>query len=843
LAWPVVILAALLAGGAGYFAEQRLALDVGIDKMLSPELAFRQNEIAVGDAFPQTRNTLTIVVESENAETADEAAASLAARLAAIPAHFRAVHYPDGDPFFRRNGLLYLNTAKLEEMSSRLVRAQPLLSSLAADPTLRGLTDILRRAVDEADERAAAAIGPALNRMAATVRSLEEGRDARLSWQSLLEDGSPDDETTTRKIVLAQPAPSLDKLAPAAAAVDAIYDSAASLGLDEAAGVDVRVTGEAVMQQEELQALQSGLGLTGLLSLGLVILLLVFGLQSLRLVGAALFTLAVGLSWTAAFAAAVYGAVGTVSIAFVVLVAALSINFSIHFALRYREALAANAHHDALKQAGAEAGMPLALSAAAAAIGFLSFLPTDYRGIAELGAISAFGVAVTLFLNLTLLPALLAIMPMRVARATRWTAASRRTWYQTLVRRYALSIAVLAGVLGIVAATIAPYAWFDDDPLNLRDPTAPAVQTQLELLDDVRAKPYAAEAIAPSASAAAQLAQQFKKLPQVQDAVTVNDLIPPSQDEKRAVVGEMAQSLSPFLSMPRSLTALSDMERSAVFDELRALLTRAQGGLAANARTLATVLDRMPRSPESLSELQRALLGGFPPFREHLAALLAPQKVTLELLPESLRSRSLSADGRALVTIHPRHDLRDPAARQEFVDAIRSVSADVTGPPVRFAEIGNIVVTAFNQAMVTACLLIVLLLFAVLRRPLDVALTLAPLALAMLLTIAFTVLLKIPLNLINIVVLPLTLGLGVAFAIQIVMRQRSDGNGGFMETSTPRAVAFSALATIGAFGTFTLSDHPGLASMGVLLTLAIGLTMACTLLLLPALLELASRRR
>jgi predicted RND superfamily exporter protein len=145
--------------------------------------------------------------------------------------------------------------------------------------------------------------------------------------------------------------------------------------------------------------------------------------------------------------------------------------------------------------------------------------------------------------------------------------------------------------------------------------------------------------------------------------------------------------------------------------------------------------------------------------------------------------------------------------------------------------------------MVTACLLIVLLLFAVLRRPLDVALTLAPLALAMLLTIAFTVLLKIPLNLINIVVLPLTLSLGVAFAIQIVMRQRSDGKGGFMETSTPRAVAFSALATIGAFGTFALSDHPGLASMGVLLTLAIGLTMACTLLLLPALLELASRRQ
>jgi predicted RND superfamily exporter protein len=264
--------------------------------------------------------------------------------------------------------------------------------------------------------------------------------------------------------------------------------------------------------------------------------------------------------------------------------------------------------------------------------------------------------------------------------------------------------------------------------------------------------------------------------------------------------------------------------------------------MAAHARTLATVLDRMPRTRESLSELQRALLGRFPRFRERLAAQLAPQKVSLGILPDELRSRRLAPDGRALVTVHPKQDLRDPAARRKFVNAVRSVAMDITGPPVRSVETGETIVGAFHQAALTAGGLIVLLLFAALRRVLDVALVLAPLVLSAVMTVAFTVLLKIPFNLANIAVLPLALGLGIAYAIQVVMRYRSNGSGGFMETSTPRAVAFSAITTIGSFGALTLSDYPGIAGMGVLLMLSIGFAMACALFVLPALLELASHR-
>ena len=52
-------------------------------------------------------------------------------------------------------------------------------------------------------------------------------------------------------------------------------------------------------------------------------------------------------------------------------------------------------------------GIPLTLAAGAAAAGFLSFTPTAYSGLAQLGIIAGFGMVVAYVSSLTLLPALI----------------------------------------------------------------------------------------------------------------------------------------------------------------------------------------------------------------------------------------------------------------------------------------------------------------------------------------------------------------------------------------------------------------------------------------------------
>ena len=59
-----------------------------------------------------------------------------------------------------------------------------------------------------------------------------------------------------------------------------------------------------------------------------------------------------------------------------------------------------------------------------------------------------------------------------------------------------------------------------------------------------------------------------------------------------------------------------------------------------------------------------------------------------------------------------------------------------------------------------------------------------------------------------------------------------------LQTTTARAVFYSAFTTIVSFGTLAFSSHRGVATLGVMLTIGMFFTMACNLIVLPALLEL-----
>ncbi|MEE2760122.1 MAG: hypothetical protein VYE18_01595, partial [Pseudomonadota bacterium] len=217
-------------------------------------------------------------------------------------------------------------------------------------------------------------------------------------------------------------------------------------------------------------------------------------------------------------------------------------------------------------------------------------------------------------------------------------------------------------------------------------------------------------------------------------------------------------------------------------------------------------------------------------------------------LPLPLKSRQVAADGRALVTVKPEGDMRDRKALDHFVAEVRTLAPGATGSPVTILEAGRVVIAAFIQAALLAFTGITILVFTLTKNPKEILLIFAPLLAAASLTMAVSVLAALPFNFANVIVLPLLFGLGIASAIHLVMREKSTGstsvdNGGAMATSTPRAVVFSALTTIGSFASVSLSGHPGTASMGVLLTIAITLTLISTLTVLPVLLKVFPLRQ
>src|SRR5699024_10831191 len=142
---------------------------------------------------------------------------------------------------------------------------------------------------------------------------------------------------------------------------------------------------------------------------------------------------------------------------------------------------------------------------------------------------------------------------------------------------------------------------------------------------------------------------------------------------------------------------------------------------------------------------------------------LQAQPVGLKALPPELRQRYVSADGLARIQVTSTLDLSQQRNMRRFVDAVRDVAPKATGLPVLLVEGGNAVVHAFVQSTITPGILIMLLLLAVLRHPLDAGLALSPLLLAGVLTVATMQWLDMSFNLANIIVLPLLIGLGVAY--------------------------------------------------------------------------------
>lgn len=66
--------------------------------------------------FPQYPNSIVVVVDGPNADLVDRAAEELTAAIGERPNLFDSVYDPQDMEFFRRNGLLYLDTDELSDL-------------------------------------------------------------------------------------------------------------------------------------------------------------------------------------------------------------------------------------------------------------------------------------------------------------------------------------------------------------------------------------------------------------------------------------------------------------------------------------------------------------------------------------------------------------------------------------------------------------------------------------------------------------------------------------------------------------------------------------------------------
>jgi hopanoid biosynthesis associated RND transporter like protein HpnN len=849
IARPVVtvIVALAIAFLSLVFTASHFEMTTDTAALISPDVDWRRHERAMDDAFPQLRDAMVVVVDGRTPELAEDAATRLAATFAADPKHFRAVRRPDGGDFLAREGLLFGSQAEVHDTLDALVKAQPLLGPLAADPSLVGVTQAISTMIDgvDAGQASLADLKAPMRALADATEGSLSGKPTYFSWQQLLATGGSKLAAPTRRLILVRPVLDYGSLMPGETASAAVHAAARTQQLDAAHGVTVRLTGDVPLSDEEFATLQDNIGLVAGVMLAAMLLTLWFATRSVKLVLAIILTIAIGLIITLAAGLLAVGRLNLISIAFIPLFVGLGVDFGVQICVRFNaERVDGATLAQGLERSAVALGLPLLLAAGAVFLGFGAFLPTAYVGIAELGVIAGIGMVIALGLSVTLLPALLMILrpaaPHRevgfaaMAPVDRWLERRRRAILWAFAGSMAVSIALL------------PWVSFDFNPLDLRDPESPAMRTLTDLTRDPDRTPNTIAVLAPNHATAVALAKRLSALPEVKQVVSLDSFVPRDQPPKLAAIGDAALLLDVAINPFDIAPTPDDRTRVAALRTIAAKLATAATTHPAGspeARALSRAFGHLATAtPSQRLAVETILARPLDIMLGQIRLMLQAAPVTLDTIPAEMARDWRTPDGRYRLEVFPAGNANDNQVMANFRAAVANVTPNLSGLPVATQAAAATIAGAFVQAGIIAFALVSLLLLIVLRNIKEVAFTLAPVILSIFLTLGTCVVIGQPINFANIIALPLLFGVGVAFHIYFVMAWR-DGATDLLQSSLARAVLFSALATGTAFGSLWLSHHPGTASMGKILMISLAWTLVCALIFEPALLGPARQRQ
>ncbi|SFM83110.1 MMPL family transporter [Nitrosomonas communis] len=846
----LIFLMLMLCVVSVYYAVHNLRIDTDTTKILSNKLPFLQDRERFLKAFPQDNEAILVVIDAPIPERTSEALNYLKNKFSQDTQNIQSIFIPGEGKFFERHGLLYLDLEKLHELVNTLAEAQPFIGTLADDNSLSSLFSIIERAITTTteDRKLPVDLNPLLEKISNAIQAVIKDENYHLSWQQLIF-GENEALLTTQRYMLLKPKLDFTAVQPSEVALNsirAIVETAKTQFPD----VRVRLTGEVVLENDELESIEQSTLMASSISLLLVCLLLLIGLKSVRLVLITFTLLVIGLALTAGFATLAVGHLNLISISFTVLYIGISDDFTVQILLRYRELQQQNlTQAQALAEAIRKIGPSITLCAITTSAGFFSFIPTAYVGVSELGVIAGGGIVIALIVSLIMLPALLILFPLNPAKVqAEQTIFPQWVYHFPIQHRIAIKWSAL--VLTLAGATLLTQVRFDFNPLNLRDPESESLSTFRELLETKNSSPLTLTTLANSKQEVLNTVQKLEALDSVESVVTIFSFLPNDQEEKLTIMQDLSLILGLYITSFPPLIEDS-LERNE--QALRNFLASIDRSLAANPskpraenlyrllgdlQRLMEVVEKLPLEEQAarLTQLQWNLLGTLNESMNRLLMGLQADIVTLSKLPGDLAERWLNPEGIYRNQIFPKKNLNDQENLKEFIADVRTVAPHATDLPVIYLESGNAVVSAFQEALIYALTTIFLAVLVIHRSLKDTVLILLPLLIMAIFIGASTVLLDIAFNFANIIVIPLLLGLGVNSGIYIMHRLHSMPNKeqDVLKTSTARGVILGNLTTLCSFVSMAFSPHLGLASMGLLLSIGLTLIILISLLVLPA---------
>jgi len=623
----------------------------------------------------------------------------------------------------------------------------------------------------------------------------------------------------------------------------------------EVPGVNVGITGETVLELDEMTQSQIDTLKASIVSIILVALIFIYQFNELWRPIKAVFALFIGLCYTLGFATLTFGQLNLLTITFLPMLIGLGIDFGIHLISRFEEELSkGTTPQNAIKIAMVNTGMGIFTGCLTTAAAFLAMGFTNFKGIQEMGVISGCGLILCLIPMITVLPALL-ITSKNITNNTTCFYRNNEHSLEKIWINHPYATLGIAACFTFIAFSQMLYLRFDYNLLKMQSKGLPAVQTEYKLINAGSNSIIFGVVLTDSLDQAKKLQKQLEALDSVASVKSMAIFYEGDQYQKAKIINDIR-------SLLRDINISSSIDSDVNLSELDRTLWSLQGYLGLSIEETAKEgLNDIKSQLESLRNAviklrQAILLGDKDLISKKLAAyqkaLILDIKHTFEALknqdssfpvqpediPPAIRNRFVGRTGKLLLQVYPKHDVWQRTNQAIFVSDIRSVDPNATGTPVQLYEYTNLLKNSYIEAAWYSLAIIVIVSLIHFRSLISVILALLPVSVGMIWLGFFMVILDIPFNLANIMVLPLSIGIGVTSGIHILNRFAEEKNPSILSKSTGKAVIASGLTTVAGFGSLMLGKHQGIFSLGFVTAVGTMTCMIAALTVLPAVLKI-----
>jgi hopanoid biosynthesis associated RND transporter like protein HpnN len=881
--WLVLAGTALSCGVCLWYTFLHLTYETQRNDLHGKEKAYYQRWQQYVKEFGDD-DDMVVVVQGKDRSRMIAALEDLAGQIGQHPELFDRLFYKVDLRSLRNRALLFLSADQIRLIQDNLVDLKLLLEP----PVLAGIDPLfgwkslnLMQLLHEGERRATTLVGDRslapdhdsflrqLNAICRTAGSvLDDPAAYRNPWQSI----SPSQpqqqdlmaepqfffsEDFSLAFLLVRPFKEAEGFTFAQKSIDTLRELIAKTA-PRYPGTDFGVTGLPVLENDEMVASQNDSTFASWLALAGVALLYLVVYRGIRYPFMTVMALLVGTTWALGWTTLTVGHLNILSSAFAVMLIGMG-DYGVLWVTRFGEERRAGADlPEAMRKTAINVGPSILTAAMATALAFYAAMLADLKAVAELGWIAGSGVLLCAFSCFAVMPPLLSLLDKRLQKKLDQDGptilslsehqADHRPWLPSLSRKPGWVIAVsLAGTL--VLGCFALNVRYEHNLLKLQAQDLESVKWEQTLIAHTAGASWHALSYTTTPEEAVALKTRYEKLPGVSRVVEVASLVPRDQERKLEQLQDIQKRLQGRLPKRGALLARArpepgEIQRTAGYlaDRLAPLADSALvKELTGNLKRLMVKLAAADQEfvGRRLQEFEQLMTRDLAEDLYRLKDVTTAAPIAIADLPECLRERYVSKNGKWLLRVFARDCLWEYAPLQAFVAQVRTVDPDATGKPFTTLEGLRAMKHGFLWAGLYALIAMVLVLLLDFGNVKHMLIALLPLGMGIVATLGLMVLAGYSLNPANMIAFPLILGVGADNGVHVLHDYRSRGKGDryFLASSTGRGIMVAALTTILGFGTLMIASHRGLASLGLILTLGVTCCMLTALVFLPALLS------